>query len=383
MNLFAFELGRKRHLCFSELIAFLGEKNLVEKNIDTAIFKLDLVDPQALQSQLGGTIKIMEILDRPALKNLKPAIQKVLESQFRNHKGKVSFAINTLNFKRLRDINIKELLNFSKKILKSLGINSRFINKDFKNTPPSAIFKSKIIKKGIDLNIIRTHDGLALGKTVTIQNIDSYSLRDYSKPKRDPHIGMLPPKLAQILINLAGPDTSTIYDPFCGTGTVLTEGLLMKKEVVGSDISSKLVDYSKTNCEWLEREFGTTHSYRIFEKNAREISQKSIPEKIDAIITEGYLGPALSSPPSPEKIKEIFAELTDLHKNWLKAVHSATSKNCKIVMCKTAYRIGEKIEHFPEFEEIAQSAGYRVTDTFTYDRPDQIVIRDIAILEKI
>jgi len=52
-------------------------------------------------------------------------------------------------------------------------------------------------------------------------------------------------------------------------------------------------------------------------------------------------------------------------------------------MCKTAYKVGEKIEHFPEFEEIAQSAGYRVTNTFTYDRPDQIVIRDIAILKKI
>ena len=138
MNLFAFELGRKRHLCFSELIALLGEKNLVEKNIDTAIFKLDLADPQALQSQLGGTIKIMEILDRPTPENLKPGIKKVLESQFRNHKGKVSFAVNALNFKRLRDINIKELLNFSKKILKSFRLNSRFVNKNFKSASSSA-----------------------------------------------------------------------------------------------------------------------------------------------------------------------------------------------------------------------------------------------------
>ncbi len=386
MKLYAFELGRKRHLCFSELVAILGEENLVEKNNDTAIFKLDLPDPEAMQDRLGGTIKIIEILDHSKTlndKDLKDPIQKILEKDFRDHEGKIPFAINILNFKNPRDINIKELLNFSKKILKSLGNNARFINKNFKNTPPSTIFKSRVIKKGIDINIIRTNDGFAIGKTVTIQNIDLYSKRDFDKPWRDAKIGMLPPKLAQILINLAGPNTSTIYDPFCGTGTVLMEGLLMNKTVVGSDISPRLVDYSQKNCEWLEKEYETSSDYKTFEKDAQLLEKDDILNALDAIITEGYLGPPLSSTPSPEKIAEIFAELTTLHKNWLTNAYEITPPNCKIVMCKTAYKVGEKIEHFPDFEELAKSAGYEITKTFTYERPNQIVIRDIAILEKI
>ncbi len=381
MNLYAFELGRKRHLCFSELMSVLGEENFVEKNNDTATFKIDLSDPQAMQDRLGGTIKIIKILDNS--KDLKGPIEKILEKDFSNHEGKIPFAINILNFKNPRQINIKELLSFSKKILKSLGNNARFINKNFKNTPPSTIFKSRVIEKGIDINIIRQDNGYAIGKTVSIQNIDLYSKRDFDKPCRDAKIGMLPPKLAQILINLAGPDTSTIYDPFCGTGTVLMEGLLMGKTVVGSDIGSKLVDYSQRNCEWLEKEYETSASYKVFTKDAQKLESNDIPNDLDAIITEGYLGPPINNTPSPERRKEIFAELTELHHNWLTNAHKITPANCKIVMCKTAYKVGEKIEHFPDFELLAESAGYEITKTFTYERPNQIVIRDIAILEKI
>jgi tRNA G10 N-methylase Trm11 len=382
MNLYAFELGRKRHLCFSELMSVLGEENFVEKNNDTATFKLNLSDPRAMQDLLGGTIKIIEIVVDHS-NDIHGVIKKMLEKDFSNHEGKIPFAINILNFKNPRQINIKELLSFSKKILKSLGNNARFINKNFKNTPPSTIFKSRVIKKGIDINIIRQDNGYAIGKSVSIQNIDLYSKRDFEKPCRDAKVGMLPPKLAQILINLAGPDVETIYDPFCGTGTVLMEGLLTGKTVVGSDIDSKLVDYSQRNCEWLEKEYETSAEYKVFTRDAQKLESEDIPNDLDAIITEGYLGPPINNTPSPERREEIFADLTELHHSWLKNAHKITPPNCKIVMCKTAYKVGEKIEHFPDFDLLAESAGYEITKTFTYERPNQIVIRDIAILEKI
>jgi tRNA (guanine10-N2)-dimethyltransferase len=389
MNLYAFELGRKKELCFAELITVMGEENLVERGTDLAIFKFNLENPQTLQNQLGGTIKIIKILDQLPLqissKDLKQAIQKHLKTHFQNHKGKVNFSISTYNFKKHNSINIKDLLNFSKKILKSLGLNSRFVNKGQNNPPSSTIYKAKVLKKGIDLNIIKGKNTIFLGKTVAIQNIDNYSKRDFHKPCRDARIGMMPPKLAQIMINLVGP-SSTIYDPFCGTGTILTEGLLMELDVLGSDIDKRMVKFSEKNCHWLEQEFRTKNLYKIFEKDAQEIKKEdliiSAKNKIDCIITEGYLGPLLTSPPSESQQNEIFSEISTLHENWLKAVHSATDLNCKIVMCKTAFRIKDQIIHFPDFQKIAEEAGWKITKTFTYDRPDQIVIRDIAILEK-
>ncbi|MFH1284523.1 MAG: DNA methyltransferase [Candidatus Peregrinibacteria bacterium] len=384
MNLYAFELGRKKELCFAELLAVFGEKSLRERNLDTAIFSLSKFDPRHLQNSLGGTIKIIEIVDEFSSlheNEIHSSIQTLLEKHLKGRSGKIPFSVTALGFKNPREINIKDLLNFSKKILKSFSLNSRFVNKDFRSPAPSTIYKAKVVEKGVDINIIKGNSGIFLGRAISIQNIDAYSLRDYEKPRRAASVGMLPPKLAQIMINLVGP-TDTIYDPFCGTGTVLTEAMLMGKTAIGSDLDVKMVEFTETNCLWLRHEFRATGRYRVFQRDARFITKNQLPEAIDAIITEGYLGKLHTALPSEPEREKIFRELALLHLNWLRAVHSATPKTCRTVMCLTAFRVQNRLEHFPRFQELANEAGWKITETFTYDRPDQIVARDIVILDK-
>lgn len=383
MKLYAFELGRKKELCIAELLSILGRKNLVEQNPATAIFRLTVDNPQQLQNRLGGTIKIIEILAETDQKNLKNAIEQALSTFFQAHKGKATFGITLLNFKNRTNINIKELLNFSKIFLKSFGVGSRFINIGTENPKPSTIYKSQAQKKGIDLNIIEGKQTLYLGRGVAIQNIDAYSLRDYHKPVRDTLVGMLPPKLAQIMINLAGKETETIYDPFCGTGTILMEGMLMGKTTVGSDIDPAMVQATEKNCRWLKGKFLEKGYFRVFQRDARFLNKKFVPEGADTIVTESYLGKPLKRPPSTKEQEIIFRDLANLHINWLKAVHTLLPKNGRIVTAITALRVNDKIVHFPNFEEIARTAGYKIKATYIYDRPDQLVAREIKVLEKI
>ena len=86
-----------------------------------------------------------------------------------------------------------------------------------------------------------------------VQDIDAYAKRDQNRPARDVKIGMLPPKLAQVLINLACalPLRSRILDPFCGTGVVLQEAILMNFRAYGTDIDERMIRYSRRNLEWL------------------------------------------------------------------------------------------------------------------------------------
>lgn len=421
MNFYAFELGRAKDLCFAELIAVLGKSALVERNLDTAIFQLRNEDFQVLQNRLGGTIKIVEIAGEFDYKSgkqpydsIKLMTEDLLQSAFVGREGKIPFSVSTLSFKDPMEINIKQLLNFSKIFLKSLGLNSRFVNKNFKNTRPSTIYKARVLEKGIDINIIKGDFGkIFVGKTIAIQDIDAYSSRDYGKPHRDAKVGMLPPKLAQVMINLSGVNSNktgantsvgasvgktsghTIFDPFCGTGTVLMEGMLMGVIVIGSDIAPKMVDYSEKNCEWLKSEFGlssdsktspghkSSSGFRVFERDARFLNKNVLPEKIDVIVTEGYLGKLFSKSPSELEQEMSFRELANLHLNWLSATRPLLPAKGKIVMCTTAYRIGQKLNHFPHFEELAGKAGYKILANFSYSRPDQIVARDIRILEKL
>lgn len=387
MTLYAFQLGRKHELSLAELVSLIGKDKLIFSTKEIAVFKTKINDPQDFQNRLGGTIKTIEILtelpnpDEESIRNL---LKSILLKNLAGYQKKVSFCINLFNFKNYKEINIKQILNFSKIFLKSLQLSSRFLNHGQSNPPPSAIFKSRTLEKGIDLNFIKFQNKYLIGKTLAIQNIDNYTKRDFHKPKRDARVGMLPPKLAQIMINLSGKQSHTIYDPFCGTGTVLMEAMLMGKSVVGSDIEEKMTDYSKQNTDWLQREFRVPRhiSSRIFTRDACFLTKELLPEKIDAVVTEGYLGEPQSRFPDTFTREKIFRELENLHLNWLKSLHPLIPTYCKVVMCLTAFKDKDRIYKIPDFDLLAETAGYKITNRLVYDRPDQIVAREILILEK-
>lgn len=49
--------------------------------------------------------------------------------------------------------------------------------------------------------VIPAHEGYTIARTLWVQNIDEYTKRDMQR-ERSMTVGMMPPKLAQIMINL-------------------------------------------------------------------------------------------------------------------------------------------------------------------------------------
>src|SRR5205823_3602162 len=112
-----------------------------------------------------------------------------------------------------------------------------------------------------------------------VQPFEQFSARDFGRPGRDDLSGMLPPKLAIIMINLAANDTiSVLLDPFCGSGTILSEALLLGyKNLIGSDISEKAVADTKTNLDWIANKFRRDlPDIKIFKKPSRRTFPKII-----------------------------------------------------------------------------------------------------------
>lgn len=94
-------------------------------------------------------------------------------------------------------------------------------------------------------------NGLNIAETVWIQNIESYSQRDMDRD-RSMVVGMMPPKIAQIMINLAtkGDKTLTLWDPFCGLGTTLIEAFHGGHNFLkGSDLEVTMVQMTQKNME--------------------------------------------------------------------------------------------------------------------------------------
>ncbi len=106
------------------------------------------------------------------------------------------------------------------------------------------------------------------------------------RPKNRPvsHPVTLHPKLARALVNISGIRAGqTMLDPFCGTGGLLIEGMLVGAKVIGSDIDPEMLDSCRKNFEHL----GLRDGCELHELDVGQIGKFG---EVDAIITDPPYG---------------------------------------------------------------------------------------------
>ncbi|MDD2516202.1 MAG: hypothetical protein PHF46_01660 [Candidatus Gracilibacteria bacterium] len=313
--MFCFILGKTPKLSIAEIHSLFPKIELVQASESFLIVKN--LEENILREkfhQIGGTLKIIKII-----KNIKDKgaflRESVLYIQNKELDGKVNFGVSSYGNKINNFTTGLEI----KKIYKKEGTsNLRMVNKDPENLNSAVIKKEKLDQNELELNFINTSQRCYFGITILSQDIDEYSRRDFEK-FRDMNIGMLPPKLAQIMINLAG--DGNVYDPFCGLGTVLIEALNSGiKNVYGSDISPEMVEKTRRNVEtgliFLQ------DASRIGETNKIKLNETGLN-----IVTEGYLGQVFSQRNiSLDLIKEERLNLIKIYKGFFEGLQKASFK---------------------------------------------------------
>ena len=189
--------------------------------------------------------------------------------------GKITLGISAYGF----DVSPREIQQTGiilKQKLKKVNVSLRMIpnNDTALNTATSHHNKLGLSNNKVELLVVRARNGrVIVAESTGAQNITAYTKRDQERPKRDAFVGMLPPKLAQIMINLANPaPEARILDPFCGTGVVLQEAALLGHPVYGTDLSEKMIRYSKENLDWLKETHRIGFEYDLHEGDAMDTS---------------------------------------------------------------------------------------------------------------
>ena len=232
---------------------------------------------------------------------------------------------------------------------------------------------------------------LVVGLTTHVQNADAWSLRDYGRPFRDAKTGMLPPKLARMMVNLAvGKEQrakSSLFDPFCGGGTALMEAALMlpSTTLVGSDIDAKQVEGSKRNFEWLAEQHllskERVEDIRLLVSPAQEIG-KHVHEPFDAIVTEGYLGEPLHGQEPKAFLLQNKESVERVWEESLPVLSGLMKPGARLVCVWPEYRSAQGSIK-TDARSAAESAGLKIVrDDLHYARPDQHLVRRIVILAK-
>jgi tRNA G10 N-methylase Trm11 len=198
---------------------------------------------------------------------------------------------------------------------------------------------------------------------------------------------MLPPKLARMMLNLgrgawqaahATEDTAkltSVYDPFCGSGTVLLEALMLNFDVMGSDLDKDSVTGTQENLDWYCETYQQQVNSHVFYSDATNVTLDQVHQKIELIVTEPFLGK-----PTPQlaQLPNIYKGLEKLYwgvfRQWTKILADRA-----VVVIIFPYVQMEKHTFSLEnlIDKLAELGYTPVSEPILYHRPLAVVQRQV------
>lgn len=374
MPSYLFQLGHQPHISRAEIVTVLHTQKISHtlKSVDQKYLALscpETFDAVRLNTTLGGTVKIMEELStsKDLVSDLTSYLNRI------EPEGKINFSLSGPNAPKLA-IAIK-------KNLKQLDRSVRYIEP--KNT--ATILHNNLIKSESDLTIVYNH----VYVTRSIQALEEFSERDYGRPGVDSKSGMLPPKLARIMVNLAGVETEkTLLDAFCGSGTVLLEAAdLGFSDIVGSDVSDKAIADSEKNIGWYADQKKKVIKVKLLQADVHALLQKIQPKSVDAIVSEPFMGNPLRGHESKELLTRSARDLRTLYEDAFKIFSKILKPGGVVIFIIPEFYMNNDIitvdcvSHIRElgFKTIALDPE---SDSLLYRRPGQYVGRRIWKFQK-
>ncbi len=419
--------GRIPELSLAELESLYGADAV------TPLGDHALVDAEVDFSRLGGSIKMAKQL--AVVESINP--QKVFDYARKSLNeyigympdGKIKLGVSLYGLDmplQKQNANVLTL----KKVLKKAGRSVRAVpNTEAALSSAQTYHNAMTSKVGLELVFVADGTRTHIGHVTHVQDIDSYSARDRGRPKRDAFVGMLPPKLAQTIINIAtGADslspiansgqqkrsgseletrsadgvavedshdenpnlksvTQVVLDPFCGTGVILQEAALMEYSVYGTDVSEKMVRFSRDNLNWALDKFKFRSEWQLEIADAVTHTWR---QPISAVACEGFLGqPIGGQKPTPERLEQIMHECQTIMRGFLENISSQITPGTRLCVAVPAWNI-DGTSHQLSLTDDLKSLGLawipftHVDGTqLFYSRDDQITHRHLLALVKL
>lgn len=382
-------LGRQPALGMAELESLYGADSLHPLPGGLALVKRD---PSEINfNRLGGTIKLAKLLtDFPTTdwRRLIAQVAKLLPDhlQYLPADGKIRLGLNVYGLHvSVNDVNRGGLI--LKKAIKNAGRSVRVVpNTELELNSAQTQHNQLTGPTGWEFVFIKDGSRTLLAQVVNSQDIDAYAARDQARPKRDSRVGMLPPKLAQIIVNLAHPEAGqTVLDPFCGTGVVLQEALLMGYPAYGTDLEKRMIDYSQINLDWLSEQQGLSGSFRLAAGDATSFVWQP---PFEVIAGETYLGRPFSAIPDPRVLEEVTRDVDTIHRKFLRNVAKQTKPGFRMCLAVPAWHTNNGVKHLKmlaSLEELGytrMSFVHAVNNDLVYHRENQIVGRELVVLTR-
>lgn len=384
-------LGRQPALGMAEAESLFGTEKLTPLGSNAVV--VDQSPADIPFKRLGGSTRLAKLLTYLPYTDWQK-IEDYLVRELPKHtcclpEGKINLGLSVYGFKiSPKRVNATGLT--LKKAVKnppeSEGRSARVVpNKELELNTAQVLHNHLTGPTSMELLLIRDGNRTALAQTVEVQDIEAYAARDQARPARDARVGMLPPKLAQTILNIAEGENqkSSVLDPFCGTGVILQEALLMGKDAYGTDIEDRMVDFSRKNLDWLSTKYELDgQTYLLETGDATSFDWQDF----DFIACETYLGRPFSSEPKPEILREVMQDVDTIHRKFLQNVARQTEPGFRMCIAVPAWKTRSGFKHLKTLDNLDDLGYTRMsfvhadTRDLIYHRENQVVGRELVTL---
>ncbi len=405
MQQIVFILGRQPKLGLAELESLFGSENVQPIGDVAAIVKTDLSTVQF--SRIGGSIKLASILTELQTTDWNKIIRYV-EDSLPKHlpyvpEGKLKLGLSAFDL-RVDASTINRSALSLKKIIKATDRSVRVVpNNEAALNSAQVIHNQLTSDLGLELLFIRNGNSTILAQTIAEQDIENYAARDQKRPMRDARVGMLPPKLAQIIVNLATGMISpnhgaVVLDPFCGTGVILQEATMMGYDVYGTDLEERMIEYTNTNLRWLlnqpycpvSRPHETTpdQNWSYFKAEVGDATSYQWTPMGNVIACETYLGRPFSVLPDEETLNGVMKDVNLILKRFLQNAATQTATGFPLCIAVPAWKTPNGFKHLKLLDSLEvlgytrRSFVHAKTADLIYFREGQVVGRELVVLKR-
>lgn len=376
---YLFFLGQTTELCLAELQAVLRRFQLPAATSLTefiAVVETDSLDASRLQDILGGTVKIAKVAEVLTL-DQQDEVGETVMNLLRDRQPK-RFVIAEQGRDHLPELSPEQ---FKHDLMKE-GIKA-----NYKDAPRyganAALLKSS---KALEVQVIQTEHGILIATTESFQDVDIWSLRDVGKPHRDTKRGMLQPKIARMMLNLAigerDPAEQVVLDPFCGTGTVLIEATMLDvPSVLGSDLAPEAVSHSRANLAWWQENLVEEFSSEVIISPVERLQPRDFSKQPTIIVTEPFLGKLT---PKFDEIPGIVRGLEKMYRGTFRAFARLLPTGGRVAILLPSYVAGKHQITVEDTLKNAPQMGFQLVEgPYRAGRPEAVTQRNVYVFEKV
>lgn len=373
---YLFFLGQTRELCFAELSAVASRLQLAAPTLVSdfiATIETDAeIDVDSLQLDLGGTIKIaQQITSLPLDTDVFATVVETLAQQEVKR-----FVIAEHNRDHLPVILATDV----KRALSKQGVSS-----SYHETPRYGANAATLKHRNLtELHVVQLETAIVLARTVAAQDVDTWAQRDIEKPERDRQRGMLPPKVARMMLNIAigadNPADHVVFDPFCGMGTILIEAAdLGVVTLLGNDASPEAIMATQKNLTWWKSISKQDFSWELTTKPTENLEIRDFKVRPTIVVTEPFLGKLT---PNEAQIPGIVRGLEKLYRGSLKALRQLVPVGGRMALILPSFRRrGKHITVEGTLKDLKKFNMNVIAGPFRGGRPSAVTQRDIYVIE--